>query len=318
MPLSHEPVPSTPYVDLDRDAWAKLSESTPLPLTDADVERLAGLGDPIDLAEVDAVYRPVSRLLDLYVGATRGLHEASSTFLREDTGSTPFVIGVAGSVAVGKSTTARLLRELMARWPATPRVELLTTDGFLYPNAELERRGLMDRKGFPESYDRRALVRFVSKVKAGRPEVRAPVYDHLTYDIVPGAEVVVRRPDVLIVEGLNVLQPARPTSEGTSNLAVSDFFDFSIYVDARTADVRQWYVDRFLSLRATAFSRPESYFHRYASLSDAEAVATAERLWDTINAPNLVQNILPTRSRATLVLRKGKDHAVERVRLRKL
>ncbi|WP_308015339.1 type I pantothenate kinase [Cellulomonas chengniuliangii] len=311
-------MPSTPYVDLDRKAWAALSESTPLPLTDTDVERLAGLGDPIDLAEVDAVYRPVSRLLDLYVGATRGLHEASSTFLREDTGSTPFLIGVAGSVAVGKSTTARLLRELMARWPATPRVELITTDGFLYPNAELERRGLMDRKGFPESYDRRALVRFVSKVKAGRPEVRAPVYDHLSYDIVPGAETVVRRPDVLIVEGLNVLQPARPTSEGTSNLAVSDFFDFSIYVDARTDDVRQWYVDRFLSLRATAFSRPESYFRRYASLSDEEAVATAERLWDTINAPNLVQNILPTRSRATLVLRKGRDHAVERVRLRKL
>jgi type I pantothenate kinase len=312
--------PSTPYVDLDRAAWTRLSESTPLPLTDADVTRLRGLGDPIDLAEVDAIYRPLSRLLDLYVGATRGLHEASSTFLREDTGSTPFVIGVAGSVAVGKSTTARLLRELMARWPATPRVELLTTDGFLYPNAELERRGLMDRKGFPESYDRRSLVRFVSKVKAGRPEVRAPVYDHLTYDIVPGAEVVVRRPDVLIVEGLNVLQPARPSAAGpsSSNLAVSDFFDFSIYVDARTPDVRQWYVDRFLSLRATAFQRPESYFHRFASLSDDEAVARAESIWDAINAPNLEQNILPTRSRATLVLTKGPDHAVQRVRLRKL
>ncbi|NMM29985.1 MAG: type I pantothenate kinase [Cellulomonas sp.] len=315
---SADSVPSTPYVELDRHAWTRLSASTPLPLTDADVTRLRGLGDPIDLAEVDAIYRPISRLLDLYIAATRGLHEASSTFLREDTGSTPFVIGVAGSVAVGKSTTARLLRELMARWPATPHVELLTTDGFLYPNAELERRGLMDRKGFPESYDRRALVRFVSGVKAGRPEVRAPVYDHLTYDIIPGAEVVVRRPDVLIVEGLNVLQPARPATEATSNLAVSDFFDFSIYVDARTPDVRKWYVDRFLSLRSTAFARPESFFHRYESLSDDEAVERAEGIWDAINAPNLVQNILPTRSRATLVLTKGADHAVQRVRLRKL
>ncbi|MGN8246945.1 type I pantothenate kinase [Cellulomonas soli] len=310
--------PATPYVDLDRDAWTRLSASTPLPLTNADVERLAGIGDPIDLAEVDAIYRPISRLLDLYIEATRGLHAASSTFLREDVGGTPFVIGVAGSVAVGKSTTARLLRELLARWPATPRVELVTTDGFLYPNAELERRGLMDRKGFPESYDRRELVRFVSKVKAGRPEVRVPVYDHLTYDIVPGAEHVIRRPDVLIIEGLNVLQPARPTSDRTSNLAVSDFFDFSIYVDARTSDVRQWYVDRFLSLRRTAFSRPESYFHRYAALTDEQAVDKAESIWDSINAPNLEQNILPTRSRATLVLTKGFDHSVQRVRLRKL
>ncbi|WP_449385722.1 type I pantothenate kinase [Cellulomonas soli] len=310
--------PATPYVDLDRDAWTRLSASTPLPLTTADVERLAGIGDPIDLAEVDAIYRPISRLLDLYIEATRGLHAASSTFLREDVGGTPFVIGVAGSVAVGKSTTARLLRELLARWPATPRVELVTTDGFLHPNAELERRGLMDRKGFPESYDRRELVRFVSKVKAGRPEVRVPVYDHLTYDIVPGAEHVIRRPDVLIIEGLNVLQPARPTADRTSNLAVSDFFDFSIYVDARTSDVRQWYVDRFLSLRRTAFSRPESYFHRYAALTDDEAVAKAESIWDSINAPNLEQNILPTRSRATLVLTKGFDHSVQRVRLRKL
>jgi len=317
-PATPSLAPATPYVDLDREAWRRLSASTPLPLTDADVERLAGIGDPIDLAEADAIYRPISRLLDLYVEATRGLHAASSTFLREDISPTPFVIGVAGSVAVGKSTTARLLRELLARWPATPHVQLVTTDGFLYPNAELERRGLMQRKGFPESYDRRALLRFVSKVKAGRPEVTAPVYSHLTYDIVPGEQIVVRRPDVLIVEGLNVLQPARPSAEGSSSLAVSDFFDFSIYVDAKPSDVRQWYVDRFLSLRQTAFADPASYFHRYASLSDDEAVARAESIWDSINAPNLEQNILPTRSRATLVLTKGSDHSVDRVRLRKL
>jgi type I pantothenate kinase len=221
-------------------------------------------------------------------------------------------------VAVGKSTTARLLRELMARWPATPRVELLTTDGFLYPNAVLERRGLMQRKGIPESNDRRALLRFLTAIKAGRTEVRAPVYSHLSYDIVPGEHVVVRRPDVLIVEGLNVLQPARATTVGGTSLAVSDFFDFSIYVDARTRDVRQWYVERFLSLRRTAFARPESYFHRYASLNDRDAIDRAEQIWDTINAPNLEGNILPTRGRATLVLRKGRDHAIERVRLRKL
>ncbi|GEA83628.1 MAG: type I pantothenate kinase [Cellulomonas sp.] len=320
LPSSSTPslAPSTPYVDLDREAWRRLSASTPLPLTDADVDRLAGIGDPIDLAEVDAIYRPISRLLDLYIEATRGLHAASSTFLREDITPTPFVIGVAGSVAVGKSTTARLLRELLARWPATPRVQLITTDGFLYPNAELERRGLMQRKGFPESYDRRALLRFVSKVKAGRPEVSAPVYSHLTYDIVPGEQIVVRRPDVLIVEGLNVLQPARSSAEGVSSLAVSDFFDFSIYVDAKPRDVRQWYVDRFLSLRQTAFADPASYFHRYASLSDEQAVERAESIWDSINSPNLEQNILPTRSRATLVLTKGSDHSVQRVRLRKL
>ncbi len=311
------PTPS-PYVDLDRAAWVRLAESTPLPFTEADVERLRGLGDPIDLPEADAVYRPLTRLLDLHVQATRGLHRAASTFLREGPEPTPFVIGIAGSVAVGKSTVARLLRELIARWPTTPRVELVTTDGFLYPNAELERRGLMDRKGFPESYDRRSLLRFVQEVKAGRPEVTAPVYDHLTYDIVPGEQTVVHRPDVLIVEGLNVLQPARATVQGRSSLAVSDFFDFSIYVDARERDVRRWYVDRFLGLRTTAFARPESYFHRYAALSDDEAASVAGQVWDTINAPNLEQNIRPTRGRATLVLTKGEDHSVQRVRLRKL
>ena len=315
--MQPEPVPS-PYVDLDRAAWVQLAESTPLPFTRADVERLRGLGDPIDLPEADAVYRPLTRLLDLHVQATRGLHQAASTFLREGPEPTPFVIGIAGSVAVGKSTVARLLRELIARWPTTPHVELATTDGFLLPNAELERRGLLDRKGFPESYDRRALLRFVQEVKAGRAEVTAPVYDHLTYDIVPGQHVVVRQPDVLIVEGLNVLQPARVTAQGRTGLAVSDFFDFSIYVDARERDVRRWYVDRFLGLRSTAFADPASYFHRYAELSDEQAGTVAGGIWDSINAPNLEQNIRPTRGRATLVLTKGADHSVRRVRLRKL
>lgn len=316
--LNDDAEATSPYVDLDREQWSRLSAATPLPLTDADVERLAGLGDPVDLAEVDAVYRPLSRLLTLHVKATEGLHTARSTFLGERGARTPYVIGVAGSVAVGKSTTARLLREMLARWPETPRVELVTTDGFLLPNAELERHGLMERKGFPESYDRRALVQFLTAIKAGVPEVQAPVYSHLTYDIVPGEHITVRAPDVVVVEGLNVLQPAKVTDAGEWGLAITDLFDFSIYVDARTADIRQWYIDRFLSLRETAFARPESFFHRFASLSDADAVRRAGEIWDTINEPNLVQNIQPTRTRATLVLHKGANHAVERVRLRKL
>ena len=323
-PEGHVALPGTeeaasPFVEFDREQWSRLRRSTPLTLGPEDVARLQGLGDRVDLHEVEEVYLPLSRLLTLYVEANDGLREATSTFLGEHPPArTPYVIGVAGSVAVGKSTTARLLREMLARWPTTPRVELVTTDGFLYPNAELERRGLMGRKGFPESYDRRALLRFVQAVKSGRTKVTAPVYSHLTYDIVPGAQVTVRRPDILVVEGLNVLQPARVRSDGRQGVAVSDFFDFSIYVDARVDDVRAWYVDRFLRLRQTAFARPESYFRRYADLSDAEARATAERIWRDINERNLRENVLPTRGRASLVLTKGLDHSVRRVRLRKV
>ncbi|MGM0384589.1 MAG: type I pantothenate kinase [Actinomycetota bacterium] len=306
----------SPFVEFDRDQWSALADSAPLPLTAADVVRLRGLGDPIDLAEVDAIFRPLASLLQIYVAATRGLHLATGAFLRDIGARTPYVIGVAGSVAVGKSSMSRLLREMMSRFPESASVALVTTDGFLYPNAELQRRGLMERKGFPESFDRRAMLRFVHAVKSGAAEVTAPVYSHLTYDIAPDERVVVRSPDILIVEGLNVLQPARVGAQ--TPLAISDFFDFSIYVDADPDDIKRWYVRRFLALKGTAFQDERSYFRRYGSLSTEEAVETASAIWDTINAPNLLRNIAPTRGRATLVLRKGPDHCMRRMRLRKL
>lgn len=302
------------YRRIDRADWARLAADLAQPLSETEVIGLRGIGDRLDLTEVDEVYLPLSRLLSHYATGAKALGAATSRFLQEEDSTTPFVVGVAGSVAVGKSTIARLLRELMSRWPGTPRVELVTTDGFLYPNAELERRGIMDRKGFPESYDRRALVDFLTRVKSGAEEVRAPFYSHMRYDIVPDAHVVVRRPDVVIVEGLNVLQPP----PAPNDVAVGDLFDFSVYVDADVDSIRAWYVDRFLALRKGAFANPSSYFNVFAHLTDEEATAAALGYWNDINLPNLVENIAPTRHRATLVLNKGVGHNVESVLLRKV
>ena len=305
------------FHEIGRDEWAALAAGMRAPLTPAEITALGSTSDQLDLSEIEDVYLPLSRLLSLYAAGAQRLYADMRDFLDDVApvpAETPFVIGVAGSVAVGKSTISRVLRELVSRWPGTPRVELVTTDGFLYPNAELERRGLMERKGFPESYDRRALIEFVSAVKAGVTEVRAPLYSHLVYDIVPDDEVVVRRPGVLIIEGLNVLQPA-PQGQA---LGLSDLFDFSIYVDAATADIEDWYVERFLRLQRRAAADPESYFHRYAQLSADDAIEMARDVWARINGRNLEENVLPTRERATLVLRKGPKHVVERVFLRKI
>lgn len=309
---------SSPYVEIPRKNWAALASSTPLPLTEDMLGKIRSTDDPIDLTEVAEVYLPLTRMLSLYVESAGNLATATSDFLGQSQRRTPFVIGVAGSVAVGKSTTARLLQALLAGWPGYPRVSLVTTDGFLWPNAELERRGIMHRKGFPEAYDRRSLLRFVIDVKSGRPSVTAPVYSHLTYDRVPDEQIVVEQPDILIIEGLNVLQPASPRADGTTGLAVSDFFDFSVYVDAATPDIKRWYVERFLNLRDTTFRDPRSYFQRYADLTHDEAIERASDIWDSINGPNLAANVLPTRGRATAILRKGGNHEVQWVRIRKI
>ena len=308
----------SPHRVFTRAEWAALRADTPLTLTEAEGAKLKGLNDPILLDEVVEIYLPVSRLLSLYVAATQGLYDATRTFLGTRDGVTPFIIGLAGSVAVGKSTTARILKALLGRWPNTPKVDLMATDGFLLPNAVLKREGLMERKGFPESYDLPALLTVLTAIKAGERHVPAPGYSHLAYDIVPGETVTVDRPDILIVEGLNVLQTSRLPRDGRGAPFVSDFFDFSIYIDADEAVIRRWYIERFLNLRETAFRDPASYFHRYASITDAEATAIADGLWSRINLLNLRENILPTRPRARLILRKGEDHAVEEVALRRL
>lgn len=301
----------SPYLRFSRAEWAALRASTPMTLTAEDIERIRGINVELSVPEVESVYLPLSRLLNLYVRASQQLFSVTDTFLGKPTQPVPYVIGIAGSVAVGKSTIARILQELLARWPDHPRVDLVTTDGFLYPNSHLEQRGIMERKGFPESYDRRLLLQFVSDVKGGKQGVSAPVYSHVIYDILPDVSRTVDRPDIVILEGLNVLQG------GGRGPHVSDYFDFSIYVDADPADIENWYIERFLTLRDTAFRDPDNYFHRYAGLSDAEAEAEGRRIWKDINLPNLEQNILDTRERATLILAKTADHSVEVVSLRR-
>ncbi|HEV8149135.1 MAG TPA: type I pantothenate kinase [Gemmatimonadales bacterium] len=306
------------YTNFSRAEWAKLRAATPLTLSEADLAELQGQNEQLSLAEVVEVYLPLSRLLNLHLAATRELLRVTDRFLGKTLAPSPYLLGVAGSVAVGKSTTARVLRALLARWPDHPRVDLVTTDGFLYPNRVLEERGLLARKGFPESYDLRRLVRFVADLKAGVPEVSAPVYSHLVYDILPGEAQLIRQPDIVILEGLNVLEGGDRRPEEGARLFVSDYFDFSIYVDAEEAFIKQWFLQRFQQLRETAFRAPQSYFRKYAELSEGDAAAFATQVWEEINGANLRDNVLPTRERAHLILEKGPDHRIERVRLRRL
>jgi type I pantothenate kinase len=308
----------SPYRVFSRAEWAMLRDDMPMTLEPAEVARLRSVHDRLDMSEVEEIYLPLSRLLSLYVAGTQRLFRAQQRFLGTEDAKMPYVIGVAGSVAVGKSTTARVLQALLARWIDVPKVDLIATDGFLYPNAVLEREGLMQKKGFPESYDLPALLRFLSDIKAGRRPVRAPVYSHLVYDVMPNAWIEIDRPDILIVEGLNVLQTGRLPKDGKAVPFVSDFFDFSVYLDATEDVLLSWYVERFLTLRGTAFADPKSYFHRYSKLSDEEAIATATSIWSRINLVNLHDNILPTRPRADLILKKGESHLVNEVALRRL
>ncbi len=306
------------YLVFTRQEWAQLRGNTPLTLSEERLLSLRSLNDRLSLHEVEQIYLPLSRLFHLYVAAVQQLHAATATFLGHTAAQVPYVIGIAGSVAVGKSTTARLLHALLSDWPSRPNVELVTTDGFLHPNRLLEERGLMRRKGFPESYDLHRLVRFLADIKSGELSVNAPIYSHLTYDIVPEKMQVIRHPDILIVEGLNILQTGDGHLRKQHRFFVSDFFDFTVYVDAQEADIEQWYIERFLMLRETAFRDPSSYFRRYARLSVEEAIATARSIWQEINSPNLRENILPTRERAHLILHKGDDHSIQEIRLRKL
>src|SRR5437868_10726263 len=308
----------SPYGIFSRTQWAALREDTPMTLAAEEVTRVRSLHDRLDMTEVEEIYLPLSRLLSLYVAATQRLFIVQQHFLGTAEAKVPYIIGVAGSVAVGKSTTARVLQALLARWPNVPKVDLVTTDGFLLPNAVLEREGLMEKKGFPESYDLPALLRFLADVKAGRRPARAPIYSHLVYDVMPNQWIEIDRPDILIVEGLNVLQAGRLPKDGKAIPFVSDFFDFSVYLDASEDVLKSWYVDRFLTLRQTAFRDPKSYFHRYSSLSDKEAVETASSIWSRINLVNLHENILPTRQRADLIVKKNESHLVEEVALRRL
>jgi type I pantothenate kinase len=316
--MAKRPAALDPYRTFTKDQWSDLRNGQPMTLTAEDIDRLRALTDPISLAEAEEVYLPLSRLLSYYVEAVQGLHHVSSRFLNTPGDKVPFIIGVAGSVAVGKSTTSRILRALLSRWPSSPKVDLVTTDGFLYPNKVLEARGLMQRKGFPESYDRARFVNFLGDIKSGRSKVAVPVYSHLVYDVVPDEEVIIDRPDILIVEGLNILQPGELPRDGKPIVFASDFIDFSIYIDADVEDLRDWYLTRFFRLRDTAFRDPTSFFRKFSEMSEEEAGIFGRNVWETINLPNLLENVLPTRGRADLILKKGKDHRVDEVKLKRL